>query len=161
MPACVPAPGAALGRGDPTRRWAIDTGHGESFPGLTRGEADAALAAVPSPVPSHPLLVVTLDVIVSDGAGPYLLTPDGVLVLALGDHPDVVGVRVAMGDTDGDRIVGIVESVAGPWWRWRARSRIAAEHSVTALDALVAAPPTAWTVPPGIGDMGAPSPPGA
>ena len=98
----VPAPDAPAGVSDATRRWALAFPDGaRRFAGLTRDEAAAAAAAMAGWAPGRwdrALVEVVLPVIVSDGAGPYLLDATGRITLALSDHPALPGVRVAMGE---------------------------------------------------------------
>ena len=66
---------------------------------------------------------VALPVIVSDGAGPYLLDATGRITLALGAHPALPGLRVAMGEPRPRHRVGLVRPTgeARVWaWRWDA-----------------------------------------
>jgi len=138
----VEAPDAALGRGDPTRRWAIahETGLG-AFPGITRPEGRAALdVLVPGGQWGHCLVAVSLPVLLSDGAGPYLVDAGGALVLAVAEHPRLSGLRVGIGPLeDGIEQIGVVERAGPPSdavWCWRAVARVGAATRLAALDAL-------------------------
>ncbi len=141
----VPADDAALGSGDPTRRWALVDQRGVvRWPGLTRNEADALAVAVAGSDAGDPDAVlgqVELGVVLSDGAGPYLVDADGVLVLVVDGHPRVDGVAIAMANTATDRVrIGAVRPLAAAGgWRWLARTGCAAADRIRALDELAAA----------------------
>jgi hypothetical protein len=138
----VPADDAALGSGDPTRRWALADGQGVvRWPGLTRNEADAlanVLSASGSVDPDAVLGQVELGVVLSDGAGPYLVDADGVLVLVVDAHPHLDGVAIAIANTATDRVrIGAVRPLAAPaGWEWVARAGCAAADRIGALDDL-------------------------
>jgi hypothetical protein len=140
----VEAPGAPLGRADLTRRWALRFPDGrERFPGVTRPEGEAAaraLADLTSPV--RALVEVFLPALLSEGAGPHLLDAEGRLVLALGAHPRVPGVRVAMGEPAPAHRIGAVRPLptGGGVWAWAACADVPPAERVEALDALDAAP---------------------
>ena len=110
--ALVPAPGAPAGASDATRRWALAFPDGViRFAGLTPEEAAALPAVMDGWAPGRwdrALVEVALPVIVSDGAGPYLLDATGRITLALGDHPTLPGLRVAMGEARPRHRVGLV-----------------------------------------------------
>jgi hypothetical protein len=137
----VPAPDAPAGVSDATRRWALAFPDGaRRFAGLTRDEAAAAAAAVAGWAPGRwdrALVEVALPVIVSDGAGPYLLDATGRITLALSDHPRLPGVRVAMGEPRPRHRVGLVRP-AGDLrvWEWAWDAEVDPEMRVAALDAL-------------------------
>ncbi len=135
----IHAPGAALGASDPTRRYAVREGDRVLLPGLTRSEAEAActwLAAL-DPV-DHPLALaqVVLPVVLTDGAGPYLVDASGALVLALGPHPGIAGANVAMGARVPGHAVGLVRRIGPAGWAWLARAEVGEADRVVALDAL-------------------------
>ncbi len=144
----VACPAAPLGRGDPTRSWGVRCPDGAvRWPGLTRVEADAIAGVVPpeDPAPGDVLVQIALDVVLTDGAGPYLLDADGLLVLVVGGHPAGGGVHVAMGQPGPERVrVGaVVPAGAGGRWRWIARAEVPATLRIATLDALAAAGDTA------------------
>ena len=135
------APDAQLGRGDPTRRWALSFPDGVvRFPGLIRQEAESAcevLGAVAPGLWDAALVRVTLDVVLSDGAGPHLLAADGTLVLALGAHPAISDLTVAMGQPDGmSHRLGLVRELAGGVWGWWTSAAVPSAARVNALDGL-------------------------
>ncbi|MFN8121457.1 MAG: hypothetical protein U0237_03405 [Thermoleophilia bacterium] len=139
----VPAPGAPLGRADHTRRWALRFPDGaERFPGIIRPEAEAAAPVMGAMAPSAwatALVRVDLEVVLTDGAGPYLVDAEGTLVLVLGPHPAMGDLRVAMGQPDGaTHHLGLVREVAGGVWGWFADARVPSTARVQALDGLVA-----------------------
>ncbi len=80
--------------------------------------------------------MITLPVVLSDGAGPYVLDADGRITLVLAPHPAVAGAHLAMGEAAPDHRIGLVRPVAGPVWEWVARAEVAAARRVDALDAL-------------------------
>ncbi len=140
----VPADDAALGSGDPTRRWALADRRGAvRWPGLTRNEAEAlaaALSAAGTVDLDATLGQVELGVVLSDGAGPYLVDADGVLVLAVAAHPRLDGLAIAMATTDTDHArIGVVRPRAVPaGWEWVARAGCAPADRIRALDELAA-----------------------
>ena len=143
-PELVASEGAALGSGDPTRRWALRfPGGRERFAGVTRIEgwaATAAVAAMGDDEADRCLIAITLPVVLSDGAGPHLVDAAGRLVLALGPHPHLDAASVAMGEASPQHSVGALERVGeGPLWRWIAHVRVAPADRISALDALDAA----------------------
>jgi hypothetical protein len=135
----MPAPEAVLGRSDPTRRWAIAFEDGSPwFPGLTRPEAEAAapwLAAMAPAERRAALVAVVLPVVLSDGAGPYVIDARGGLVLVLGPHRALAGALVAMGPAEPDHAIGLVER-SEHGWRWIVRAQVAPADRLAALDAL-------------------------
>jgi hypothetical protein len=139
----VGAPGAGLGRADVTRRWALVRGGPARFAGLTRPEGEAAaawLAALTDAEWELALVPIALPVVISDGAGPYMLDAGGRLILAVADHPRVADARVAMGPAEPDHPIGAVRAApGGAGWRWLARADVAPELRLEALDALDAA----------------------
>lgn len=152
----VNAPGAPLGAGDFTRRWALATPAGPRFAGLTRPEADVAGARLREvPDLTGVLVAVTLDAMLTDGAGPHLLDAEGRVVIALGPHPALDGVSVAMGPSGGGRRVGVVADEGDGVWRWRAVADVDEQQAVVALDALAAVTHTAgleaWAASPAEG----------
>lgn len=143
-PDIVACPWAPLAASDPTRRWALRSPDGAHlFPGLTRPEAVGAATRLGGQVPAawdRALVEVALPVVVSDGAGPYLVDARGRLVLALGPHPSVAGALVAMGPPDPRHAVGLVRASTDGGWEWVARAEVAPDERTAALDALAAAP---------------------
>lgn len=141
-PEVVPAPAAPLAGGDPTRCCAVADEVATRFPGLTRPEADAVagwLGTVPVAERDALLVPVELGVVLSGGAGPYVLDAHGGLVLVLAPHPAVEGASVAMGGTPGAE--GLVHPVGlaephGRAWRWVVRVGVRQADRVAALDAL-------------------------
>lgn len=149
----VAAPGAPAMGGDPTRRWAIGFPDGRArMAGLTRIEADRLIPLVRAELAERwddLLAEVTLPVVVSDGAGPYLLDAAGRLVLVLGAHRRLAGMSLAMGQPSPDHRLGVVVPVVpARLWLWRAGVSIGADQRVAGLDELdiVADPPAlaAW-----------------
>jgi hypothetical protein len=137
----VAADDAALGSGDTTRRWAVREDDGATrWPGVTRIEADAVCAAlVDRGSPSGTALArVELGVVLSDGAGPYLVDADGCLILVVDRHPACAGWSIAMGSLATDRVrLGVVrEWMPGVLWEWGPRVELAARGRVGALDDL-------------------------
>lgn len=143
--ALVAAPDAPLGAADPGRRWALRVGQDrpDLFPGVAPDEADEvipALLALPPGRWGRTAVEVALPVVLSDGAGPYLLDARGRLVLALAPHPRVPGVRVAMGEAAPAHRIGAVRPpAAGRLWAWVCAADIAPAERVEALDELDAA----------------------
>lgn len=139
----VPSRAAPVGASDPSRRWALATPGGFArFHGVTRLEAEAAMPVLASIGPAaweDHLVQVTLPVVLSDGAGPYLLDFDGRVTLVLGPHEAVEGAHVAMGEAAPLHRVGLVRPVGeAPVWRWLADALVPEERRVAALDGLVA-----------------------
>jgi hypothetical protein len=141
----VPVPSAPLGASDATRRWGVLCADGHTrWPGVTRVEADAAcrgLAATGSDSPGAALLGVELGVVLSDGAGPYVVDADGVLVLVLDRHAHIPECSFAMGQVDRDRVrLGLVrDRGAHGIWEWVTQADVAVTDRVTVLDRLAAA----------------------
>jgi hypothetical protein len=140
-PTVIPAPSAPLGRTDPTRRFALDVGPGPpAFPGLARDEAEDLAAALPArtrPDTRRFLVRVTLPVLLSDGAGPHLLDDAGRLTLALADHPQLAGLRVAMGEASPGHRIGVVAPREEPrLWQWEAEAIVAPARRLEALELL-------------------------
>lgn len=136
----VPAPDAPAGAADPTRRWALRMPDGaERFPGVTRTEGAGAAAALAALEPVRwdgALVEVVLPVVLSDGAGPYLLDRDGRLTLVLGAHRAISGAHVAMGAPSPGHAIGAVERRGGGLWEWLARVDAGPDGRVRALDGL-------------------------
>lgn len=139
----VARPDAPAGASDATRRWALVMADGvERFPGVTRVEGAAAgpaLAALGPDGWDDGLVEIVLPVVLSDGAGPYLLDAGGRITLVLGEHPAIAGAHVAMGHPAPAHRIGLVAR-AGTVWRWLARADVDAAGRVAALDALDACP---------------------
>ncbi len=140
----VPAPDATLGRADPTRRRRLRFSDGrEGFPGVTAVEADRVgdvLDALESADRGAHLVAVGLDVVVSDGAGPYLVDAEGRLMLVVGAHPAVPETSVALGPgAPGRHRVGAVRAASPGLWRWVACADVPDGRRVEALDGLAAA----------------------
>jgi hypothetical protein len=137
------APSAPAGSGDPTRRWALDFPDGKArFPGIARTEAEAAvpeLERLDAAEWDGALVEIALPVLLSEGAGPYLLDAAGRLTLALGPHPCLDGQLVAMGEPAPAHRIGLVRRVAGRLWRWTVDAVVAPARRVEALDRLDAA----------------------
>ncbi len=138
------SPGAPAGGGDPTRRWelAMPDGVGR-FAGVTRTEGAAAAQALAALAPEAwetALVEIVLPVVMSDGAGPYLLDRDGRITLVVGAHPGVSGAHVAIGAPSPAHRVGIVGRRGDVLWQWLARVEAAPGDHIRALDALDACP---------------------
>jgi hypothetical protein len=107
---------------------------------VTRTEGEAAgtwLAPLPPTEWEVALIPVTLPVVLSDGAGPYLLDAAGRLILAVAPHPRIADARVAMGPAEPRHPIGLVRPAPGEaGWRWLARADVAPERRREALDAL-------------------------
>lgn len=141
-PLVVPDAGGTLGGADATRRYALDLpGVGCRFGGVTRPEgarAAEALAALSIGDPNDMLVEIALPVVMTDGAGPYLVDAAGALVLAVGAHPHLGGACIAMsgsGPASGCT-VGLIEPVRLPLWGWQARCVVDHSARVACLDAL-------------------------
>ena len=139
--AVVAAPMAAAGSSDPSRRWAIAFPDGaDRFAGVTRPEAERAiptLEALGAQVWDGALVEVALAVLLSEGAGPYLLDVAGRITLVLGPHPAIADAHLAMGEPVPDHRVGLVRRLAdGAVWEWLAERLVPPELRVAALDAL-------------------------
>jgi hypothetical protein len=139
-PALVPVAGAPVGRADATRRWCLaDRDGAPRFAGVTRPEGEAAarwLADVPGEEWNGLLVPVALPVVLSGGAGPYLLDASGRLVLVVAEHPAIPGVRVAMGPAEPHHPIGLVSPRAEGGWRWLARAEVTPAGRLAALDEL-------------------------
>ena len=139
--AIVAAPRAPAGSGDPSRRWTLAFPDGiERFAGVTRLEGEAvvpALAALGADRWEGALVEVTLAVLLTEGAGPYMLDASGRITLVLGPHPALPGVHLAMGEPSPNHRIGLVRRrVDGPVWEWVVRSDVAPDRRVGALDDL-------------------------
>ena len=137
----VSCPSAPAASADPSRRWAIRLPDGrERFGGVTRPEAQRAipaLAALHGDAWDAALIEVTLPVLLSGGAGPYLLDAEGRITLVLGAHPAIPEAHLAMGEAQPDHRVGLVRRVAdGATWEWIAARRVAPGSRVATLDDL-------------------------
>lgn len=136
----VQSPRAPAGAADATRRWALAAPGGRPrFAGVSRTEGAAAvpvLAALPDAEREAALVQIALPLVVSDGAGPYLLDADGRITLVLAPHPALAGAYVAMGAPAPAHRLGVVERLVPPVWRWIARAEIDPSARVAALDAL-------------------------
>jgi hypothetical protein len=136
----VAAPDAPAGSGDPSRRWALAlAGECGRFPGITRIEAAAAAPVIHALTPgrrAEALVEVVLAVVLTEGAGPYLLDVEGRITLVLGPHPTLEGVHLAMGEPRPDHSIGLVRRVEGVVWEWVVRSRVAPARRVQALEEL-------------------------
>jgi len=137
----VASPRAPAGSADPSRRWALAFPDGiERFAGITRPEGDAAAPALGEMAPGgweRALVEVVLAVVLSEGAGPYMLDASGRITLVLGPHPRVAGAHLAMGEPAPAHRIGLVRRRDdGPVWEWTARSDVAPARRVEALDEL-------------------------
>jgi hypothetical protein len=135
-----PAPSATLGRTDTTRRWAMRFPDGRvRFAGTTRVEADqatATLEALAVPELHRALVRVELGVVLSDGAGPYLVDANGALVLVVGSHEASTDVSVAISEAAPNHDIGLVAPLGSGVWVWRAMASVAPAQRVSALDEL-------------------------
>lgn len=139
--AIVAAPRAPAGSGDPSRRWALAFPDGiERFAGITRLEGEAVIPALGASRADRweaALVEVTLAVLLTEGAGPYMLDASGRITLVLGPHPALSGIHLAMGEPTPDHRIGLVRRrVDGPVWEWVVRSDVAPDRRVGALDEL-------------------------
>ncbi|HEX2504110.1 MAG TPA: hypothetical protein VHK00_09205 [Miltoncostaeaceae bacterium] len=138
-----PAPAAPAGSGDPTRRWALDFPDGSTrFPGIARTEAETAIPELERMDPAEwdgALVEVSLPVLLSEGAGPYLLDAAGRITLALGAHPALAEQLVAMGEAGPAHRLGLVRRVAGRVWSWTVDAEVMPGQRVEQLDRLDAA----------------------
>ena len=137
----VAEPSAPIGSGDISRRWGLEMPDGAvRFAGVTRPEGQAAatdLAAMDPATWDLLLVEVTLAVVLSDGAGPYLLDARGRLTLVLGPHRGISRAHVTMGDAGGNQGIGLTRRLdGGPVWEWIARAEVPPAQVVVALDAL-------------------------
>lgn len=135
-----PAPTAMLGRSDVTRRWAMRVTDGSSrFSGVTRVEAERAASSLATLAPDdldRALVRVELGVVLSEGAGPYLVDAVGGLVLVVGSHDALSDLSVAIGEARPDHDIGLVAALGSGVWIWRAMATIAPVDRVAALDGL-------------------------
>lgn len=140
----VASPSAPAGAADATRRWALAMPDGVTrFPGVTRTEGAAAAAALAGTDPGGwdaALVEITLPVVLSDGAGPYLLDRDGRITLVVAAHPGIRDVHVAIGAPSPGHRLGVVGRRATGVWEWLARVEASPGDRVAALDALDACP---------------------
>ncbi len=139
--ALTAAPGAPAGSGDPSRRWALRFPDGTArFAGITRPEGEAAVPALRTIAPDRwdaALVEVGLAVLLSEGAGPYMIDADGRITLVLGAHTALAGSHVAMGEAAPAHRIGLVRRcTAGPAWVWIARAEVEPDARVAALDGL-------------------------
>jgi hypothetical protein len=127
----VAVPDAPLGAADATRRWGVRCPDAKvRWPGVTRPEAAALVARVTAGAfaPDELLIQVDLGVVLSDGAGPYLVDADGLLVLVVDAHPVLAGLHIVMGQPGPERArIGAC------------RADVPAAARIAALDALVGA----------------------
>lgn len=135
----VEAPAAPAGSGDPSRRWALAfPDGGERFAGVTRPEAQAALPALVALGADgwdDGLVQVTLPVVLTEGAGPYLIDARGRITLVLAPHPAIPGAHLAMAEPVPEHRIGVARRRAdGPVWEWIARRDVPAEERVAALE---------------------------
>ncbi len=138
-----PAPAAPAGSGDPTRRWALGFPDGSArFPGIARTEAQAVIPELGRMDPAEwdgALVEVALPVLLSEGAGPYLLDAAGRITLALGPHPALAEHLVAMGEPGPAHRIGLVRRVAGRVWSWTVDAEVMPGRRVEELERLDAA----------------------
>jgi hypothetical protein len=137
----VAAPQAPIAAGDVSRRWALASPDGVArFAGVTRPEGQAAAAAMAGIDPARwdrLLVQVTLAVVLSDGAGPYLLDARGRLTLVLGPHRGISHAHLTMGDAVPLHAIGLTRRLdGGPVWEWIARADVPPAGAAEALDAL-------------------------
>jgi hypothetical protein len=137
-----PAPAATLGKTDATRRWALRFPDDiDRFAGITRVEADTALPVLETLETvdlARALVRIELGVVLSEGAGPYLVDAIGSLVLVVGGHDAAPDVSVAIGEARPGHDIGLVSPVGSGVWVWRAMVAIAPADRIAALDALAA-----------------------
>ena len=141
----VPAPDAPAGASDVTRRWALAFPDGvRRFAGVAPHEGEAAWAVLSQMPPARwdrMLVEITLPVVLSDGAGPYLLDAEGRVTLALGAHPAVPETRVAMGEASPGHRIGALRRIEGTHvWEWLCDAVVAPADRVDALTSLDEAP---------------------
>ena len=109
------------------------------FAGTTRVEADqagATLEALAVPDLPRALVRVELGVVLSDGAGPYLVDAQGALILVVGSHEASSDVSVAISEAAPDHDIGLVAPLGSGVWIWRAVAAVTPVQRVTALDQL-------------------------
>jgi len=140
----VAVPDAPLGAADATRRWGVRCPDAKvRWPGVTRPEAAALVARVTAGAfaPDELLIQVDLGVVLSDGAGPYLVDADGLLVLVVDAHPVLAGLHIVMGQPGPERArIGAVRPLGTTTcWSWGCRADVPAAARIAALDALVGA----------------------
>lgn len=139
----VAAPGAPAGARDATRRWVLAFPDGRRrFAGVNPVEGDRAATVLNGLVEvlwDRALVEIALPVVLSDGAGPYLLDADGRITLALGAHPARPDDRVAMGEAAPDHRIGLVQPAGGGVWRWVVDAVVAPADRALALGDLDAA----------------------
>jgi len=137
----VAVPDARLGASDVTRRWGMQRPDGRiGWPGITAVEGDRAARGCDSCASStfdDALVCIDLGVVLSDGAGPYLLDADGVLVLIVAQHPALIACHIALGQYDDGRFrIGVVRDCAmNGWWRWEGYRDVSMDEQIAALDA--------------------------
>lgn len=139
--AVIAAPDAPAGAADPTRRHALLFPDGRArFAGIAPDEADEVIPAMQGHPPAdwdRLLVEVALPVVLSDGAGPYLLDDDGRVTLAIAAHPHVAEARVAMGAPSPGHRVGAVRRADGArLWEWIADAVVSPARRVEALDGI-------------------------
>ena len=139
----VPASHSRLGGSDHTRRWALQAPGGPPrFAGVTRPEADGArgwLGALDDHDMDDVLVPVQLEVVMSDGAGPYMLDAAGNLILRVGDHPIIPGCSIAMGEVDTAMVrLGAVVDRRPEGFVWIASRTVSHASRVGELDRLAA-----------------------
>jgi hypothetical protein len=133
------APSSTLGRTDLTRRWAIADPTRTRFAGVTRVEAVAAIPVIEGLSQAdldQALIRVELGVVLSDGAGPYLVDASGSLVLVVGSHGVGSDTSVAIGEACPRHDIGLVAPVGAGVWLWRVSAPIDPTDRIAALDAL-------------------------
>jgi hypothetical protein len=140
----VAVPDAPLGAADATRRWGVRCPDAKvRWPGVTRPEAAALVAGVTAGAvpPDEVLIQVELGVVLSDGAGPYLVDADGLLVLVVDAHPVLAGLHIAIAQPGPERArLGAVRPLGtAGCWSWVCRADVPATDRIAALDALVGA----------------------
>jgi hypothetical protein len=137
----IAAADAPAGAADPTRRHALLFPDGRArFAGIARDEADEVVPAIsrrPDADWDRLLVEVALPVVLSDGAGPYLLDDAGRVTLAIAAHPSVEGAHVAMGAPAPGHRIGVVRRALGArLWEWIADAVVAPARRVEALDGI-------------------------
>ena len=109
------------------------------FAGTTRVEADhagATLEALAAADLARALVRVELGVVLSDGAGPYLVDAHGAIVLVVGSHEASSDVSVAISEAVPDHDIGLVAPLGSGVWIWRAVATVTPAQRVAALDQL-------------------------
>lgn len=135
----IAAAGAPAGAADPTRRHSLLFPDGRArFAGIAPDEADDVIPALRGHPPAdwdRLLVEVALPVVLSDGAGPYLLDDDGRVTLAIAAHPHVAEARIAMGAPSPGHRIGAVRRTGGTrLWEWIADAVVSPARRVDALD---------------------------